>query len=139
MNLKKIVLIILFSVVFISSSLYSQDKSKVSLSNKPVRIAVIYRELITDDNGLVNKSSEQLISLNKLINDSILLWANKFDLAKTNGFSSFGTFVGEKLNIPLNKKIELSFIDNNGDEESFLLLSQNNHKFEFEKIPTYKR
>jgi hypothetical protein len=139
MDFKKAAFIILISVSFVSLNIYSQDRVVGSLSNKPDRISVVYRELITDDNGIVNKSNEQLMSLNKLVSDSIMLWAKKFDLTKTTGFNSFGTYLGKKLNIPVNKKIDLLFIDNNGNEETYILWSKNNQKFEFEKTQTFKR
>jgi hypothetical protein len=139
MSFNKSGLIALLSIIFLSLNLYSQVKEKGPLTSKPVRINVVYRELITDDNGLINKSDLQLRQLNKLVNDSIMIWANKFDLTKANGFYNFGVYLGEKLNIPVNKKIDLAFIDNDGNEETFILWSMNNHKFEFEKTQIYKR
>ena len=138
----KIFKISMFLVVmlFISNNIFSQEVSKPFLKLKVSKITSFYRDLITDDRGVVSSDTKALIALNNVMKDSVIDWSKKFNLATPEGFSDFGTFVGDKLKIKAGKKIELTFIDTeNKKKESYYLWSMGNGKYRFETAAEHKR
>ena len=138
--MKSIKLTLLFiAIIFSGVKLFSQDAQKLSVGVKMEKISVIYRDLITDDKGIVNKSSEELISMNKLVKDSVIVWAKRFDVNTEEGLQKFGKHTGDKLGIKAGKKIIVTFIDKAGNKENFNIWSLGFGKYKIEKAQEIKR
>ena len=131
---------LLIGIVLISMmNVMSQAPSKPALKLKVDKVSVRYRDLVTDDKGAVNKNENELYALNKLVRDSVIVWAKKFNLNSSEGFEQFAAYAGKKLDLRTGKKITVDFIDLTGKEESYNILALGNDKYNIEEAKIIKR
>jgi hypothetical protein len=126
-------------VIIIAMNADSQTSSGPSSKIKVEKVRVRYRELITDDKGAINRNQEELYALNKLVRDSVLIWARKFNLNTPDGLGKFAAYTGRRLDIKPGKRISVNFIDMSGTEESYYIWSLGNNRFKAEEAPIIKR
>nr|MBP7497821.1 hypothetical protein [Bacteroidales bacterium] len=120
-------------IFFVFTGSIAQNYRTPVLKSNPQKIDVYYKDIITDNNNVVNKSSEELQSLHQLINDSMLIWSKNYDLKTETGLNNYNKFLIKRINIPAGRKLILSFYDDKGVKEDFNLINLGRGKLEFEK------